>query len=159
MALQSTVNKQLAAGMEGEFYDNSPRRVTTYAGYGTQSADAKIGAAFTLDALKEGKANVGGSGVFAGIAVNPKEYATYNNFNATLVIPSGVAVQLCTFGHIYVRVAADTTAGQVAFFSTTDGSIKGGTAGATVEGFVEIKNSSFKSAAASGKIAKLELGN
>ena len=74
-------------------------------------------------------------------------------------IPSGVAVQLCTFGHILVKVAGDTTAGQVAFFSTTDGTIKGGTAGATVSGFVEIKNSIFKTSATSGKVAKLELGN
>lgn len=158
MALQTTVNKELAIGMEGEFYDDSPRRVTTYKGKKTDSANMKIGVAFT-SVTAEDEAQVGGAGRFLGIAVNPKEYARYNNFNATMEIPDGVAVQLCTFGHILVKVAGDTTAGQVAFYSTTDGTIKGGTAGATVSGFVEIKNSSFQTSALSGKIAKLELGN
>ena len=41
MALQTTVNKELAIGMEGEFYDDSPRRLST------DDANAKIGVAFT----------------------------------------------------------------------------------------------------------------
>jgi hypothetical protein len=126
---------------------------------GTAEAPAKIARAFTYTDV-EGKAVIGGTGVFAGIAVNPKEYAMYNNFNASLVLPNGVAGQLCTFGHIFVRVTADISVGQAAFFSNTDGSIKGATAGTSVSGYTEIKNSKFvEVAVTAGKIAKLELGN
>lgn len=160
MALQTTVNKQLAAGMEGEFYDNSPRRVTTYVGRATDDANVKIGIAFTSTDT-EGQAQAGGDGVFLGIAVSPKEYATYSNFNATLELPDGIAVQLCTFGHIYVRVAGDVEIGNAAYYNTETGVIIGDDSGTdlSTDGYVEIKNSSFKSAAASGEIAKLELGN
>ena len=280
MALQTTVNKQLAVGMEGEFYDNSPRRVRTarlvgtgevvkakatltttgnftandtvtvgvqtykfvasptnaydvdlgtdaatslsnlekainasgtagteYAagtlknalctatatsttlvvtaiepGYegnsiavaetgsacsfdgetlsgGSAVVNAKIGLAYTSNGT-EGEAVVGGSGVFMGIAINPREYANYNNFAASMVLPNGTAGQLRTFGHIFVRVSADVSMGQAAFYNTTDGTIKGGTAGSSVTGHVEIKNSKFVDIAVSaGKIAKLELGN
>lgn len=126
---------------------------------GTEDAPAKIARAFTYSDV-EGKAVIGGSGVFAGIAVNPKEYAIYNNFNASLVLPNGVAGQLCTFGHINVRVTADVTIGQAAFYSNADGSIKGGTAGSSISGYTEIKNSKFVEInALAGKIARLELGN
>lgn len=275
MALQTQVNKELALGMAGEFYDDSPRRVTTYKGFGTKpvkatgtltasstgpanndtvtigvqtytfktspasaydvalgtstatalenlakaingelegtpknvlvtasatsttvvvtaieagtdgnsiattetganlafggvtlsggvtAVNAKIGVAYTsLDAVDEAK--VGGSGVFLGIAVNPKEYARYNNFEATMEIPNGVGVQLCTFGHILVRVVGNVSIGQAGYFNTSTGEIKGATAGTDLSGsgFTEIKNSKFiiKSALAT-EIAVLELGN
>lgn len=278
MTLQKQVNKELALGMAGEFYDDSPRRVTTYKGFGTKpvkatgtltasstgpanndtvtigvqtytfkttlstpavayevalgtstatalenlakaingelegtpknvlvtasatsttvvvtaieagadgnsiatteagtnlafggatlsggvtSVNAKIGVAYTsLDAVDEAK--VGGSGVFLGIAVNPKEYIRYNNFEATMEIPNGVGVQLCTFGHILVRVVGNVSIGQAGFFNTSTGEIKGATSGTDLSGsgFTEIKNSKFiiKSALAT-EIAVLELGN
>ena len=53
MNLQNTVNKQLAIGMEGEFYDNSPRRVTTYKGFGVKP----VKATGTLTASSTGAAN------------------------------------------------------------------------------------------------------
>mgnify|MGYP003292592714 CR=1 FL=1 len=126
---------------------------------GSAVVNAKIGLAYTSNGT-EGEAIVGGSGVFMGIAVNPKEYAIYNNFAASMVLPNGTAGQLCTFGHIFVRVTADVSKGQAAFYNTTDGTIKGGTAGSSVAGHVEIKNSKFEDIAVSaGKIARLELGN
>ena len=109
---------------------------------GVDAAEAKIGRAFTYSDV-EGKAVIGGSGVFAGIAVNPKEYAIYNNFNASLVLPNGVSGQLCTFGRIFVRVTANVSVGQAAFYSNTDGSIKGATSGSSVSGYTEIANSMF----------------
>ena len=273
MALQQTVNKELALGMAGEFYDDSPRRVTTYKGFGTKevkatgtftttgsfsasetitigvqtytfvasspsgyqftgastaealtnlaklingevegvpanvlasasatsttlaitakeagaggnsiattetctnasfggatlsggvtAVNAKIGVAYT-SLTDASEAGVGGSGVFLGIAVNPKEYARYNNFNATMEIPNGVAVQLCSFGRVLVRVSDTISIGQAGYFNTTTGEIKGATAGTDLSGsgFTEIKNSKFivKSALAT-EIAVLELGN
>lgn len=275
MALQTKVNKELALGMAGEFYDDSPRRVTSYKGFGVKpvkatgtltatstgpannetvtigvqtytfkttpasaydvevgdtvaetlanladaingelegtpknvlvsatststtvvvtaieagtdgnsiattetctnasfggatlsggvtSVNAKIGVAYT-SLTAEDEAKVGGSGVFLGIAVNPKEYIRYNNFESTMEIPNGVAVQLCTFGRIFVKVSGNVSIGQAGYFNTTTGEIKGATAGTDLSGsgFTEIKGSKFiiKSALAT-EIAVLELGN
>lgn len=124
---------------------------------GSDEVKAKIGLAFTL--VEEGKARVGGTGAFMGIAVNPEDYAIYNNFNPTMEIPSGVAGQLCTFGHILVKVTDSITIGQTAFYNNTDGTIKGGTSGASVAGYTEIKNSKFINFnAGANEIAVLELG-
>ena len=282
MTLQNTVNKQLAIGMEGEFYDNSPRVVNAYKGFGTKevkakgtltasgalqntetvtigvqtytfkttlstpavpyevkvgadkaaslanlaaaingdegagstyatgtpknvlvtatsdsttlvvtakqagadgnsiastetcanaafgaatlaggvtAVNAKIGVAYT-SATDPAEAGVGGSGTFLGIAVNPKEYIRYNNFAATLQVPNGTAVQLCTFGRVLVRVVGNVSIGQAGYFNTSTGEIKGATAGTDLSGsgFTEIKNSKFIiKAALATEIAVLEL--
>lgn len=126
---------------------------------GVDGVNAKIAVAYTSNGT-EGEAQVGGAGVFMGIAVNPKEYIRYNNFEATMEVPNGVAVQLCTFGHILVKVVDSVSVGQAAFFNTSTGEIKGGTAGTSIDSFTEIKNSKFiEKAAAAGEIAILQLGD
>lgn len=93
----------------------------------------------------ESEAGVGGSGVFAGLLVNPKEFARYNNFQPTMELPDGINGTLATMGHILVKVTDAVTIGQSAYFSTVDGSIKGATAGTDLSGsgYLEIKNSKF----------------
>ncbi|MBR2505963.1 MAG: hypothetical protein IKB70_03390 [Bacilli bacterium] len=128
---------------------------------GVDGVNAKIGVAYTSNGY-EGEAVVGGSGVFLGIAVNPKEYIRYNNFEATMDVPGGTAVQLCTFGHIFVKVTANISVGQAGYFNTSTGEIKGATAGTDLSGsgFTEIKNSRFiEKSASAGQVAILELGN
>lgn len=128
---------------------------------GVTAVNAKIGVAYT-SLSAEDEAGVGGTGVFLGIAVNPKEYIRYNNFEATMEIPNGVAVQLCTFGRVLVKVVGNVSVGQAGYFNATTGEIKGANAGTDLSGtgFTEIKNSKFivKSALAT-EIAVLELGN
>lgn len=128
---------------------------------GVDGVNAKIAVAYTSNGT-EGEAVVGGDGVFLGIAVNPKEYIRYNNFEATMEVPNGTAVQLCTFGHIFVKVTADVSVGQAGYFNTSTGEIKGATAGTDLSGsgFTEIKNSKFiEISASAGKIAILQLGD
>lgn len=128
---------------------------------GIDGVNARIGVAYTSNGY-EGEAVVGGSGVFLGIAVNPKEYIRYNNFEATMDVPGGTAVQLCTFGHIFVKVTANISVGQAGYFNTSTGEIKGATAGTDLSGsgFTEIKNSRFiEKSASAGQVAILELGN
>lgn len=126
---------------------------------GADAVNAKIGVAYTTNGT-EGEAVVGGNGVFLGVAVNPKEYIRYNNFNATMEIPNGITVQLCTFGHIFVKVADTVSVGQAGYFNTSTGAIKGATAGTDLSGssYTEIKYSKFLTAANAGDIAVLELG-
>ena len=127
---------------------------------GVDGAVAKIGLAYTSTDT-EGEAVIGGSGVFLGIAVNPKEYIRYNNFNATMDIPYGATAQLCTFGRIFVQVTDSVTKGQACYFSTSYGTLKGANAGTDLSGsgYTEIKNSKFMASASAGEVVALELGN
>lgn len=128
---------------------------------GVTAVNAKIGVAYT-SLTAEDEAGVGGTGTFLGIAVNPKDYVRYNNFEATMEVPNATAVQLCTFGRVLVKVVGNVSIGQAGYFNTTTGEIIGATAGTNLSGsgYTEIKNSKFiiKSALAT-EIAVLELGN
>lgn len=136
--LQKTVNKKLAFGVPGSFYDNTPRRVDSKIVEG-----GKIGLAYTIDTTNPSKAKLGGKdGVFGGIAVNTKEYIV-NGIDASLEFRDGDNAQLCTMGRIVLSLKGAVTVGQVAFYNDTTGEITSGTAGETKAGFTEIKGSKF----------------
>lgn len=164
MALQSTINTKQAFGVEGEFYDDSPRRVHTYllkAAAG--GALPHFGYAFTQD-TDEGAAVLGGAGVFAGVLVNPKEHALYgvagNTLGASLDVPAGKTGSLATMGHIIVRVTGAVAIGDQAQYNTTTGAISApATAGTADSGCALIANSKFVFVAGQANgLAVLELG-
>ena len=137
MALQSTVNTQLAFGVVGGFYDDSPRRVAPYS-----VSTGAIGLAFTVDPSNPAQATVGGTGVFAGIAVNTHEYPIVG-LTPTLDFLPGAVAQLCTMGHIVVKSTTAITVGMAAFYNQTTGEIQANTSGSSVSGWTEIPNSQF----------------
>lgn len=137
MSLQSTVNKQLAFGVVGSFYDDSPRRVAPYVVQGGQ-----IGYAYTVNASDPTQATVGGTGAFAGIAVNSKEYPI-TGLDASLAFLPGANAQLCTMGHVLVVSTTAITVGMAAFYEQATGKIQAATSGSTVSGWTEIPNSQF----------------
>ena len=162
MGFQQTVNVYQAAGVPGEFYDDSAKRVITYSVKSNGSAAPTYGYAFSRSAAAD-PATVGlaaAGAMFLGIGVNLKEGMAYASLAATLSVPDGSNMGLCTFGRIFVVAGNAITEGMAAFFSNTTGAIFGFTAGSTQEGYTEIKNSKFiKADAAQGEIAILELGN
>lgn len=135
--MQTTVNQKLAFGVPGSFYDNTGRRVDPYT-----VEEGAIALAYTVNSSDPSKAVLGGDGVFAGIAVNTKEYII-NGVTASMAFRSGDIAQLATRGRIVLKLADAVTVGQACFYNETTGELKPGTAGATVEGFVEIKGSQF----------------
>lgn len=135
--MQTTVNQKLAFGVPGSFYDNTGRRVDPYT-----VEEGAIALAYTVNSSDPSKAVLGGDGVFAGIAVNTKEYII-NGVTASMAFRSGDIAQLATRGRIVLKLADAVTVGQACFYNETTGALKPGTAGATVEGFVEIKGSQF----------------
>lgn len=142
MALQTSVKTQLAVGVVGDFYDESPRRVDPYT---IKSATAgSIGLAYTIDATDPSKVVLGGSGVFGGIAVNSKEFAV-NGLGASMNFKQYDEVELCTMGRIWLSIAGDVAVGKVACFDPDTGIISPADAGAdhTEDGLVEIKGSKF----------------
>lgn len=164
MTFQTKVNEYLAVGVVGEYADASPRREAGYILLSNTVDDVEylptIACAFTVSTDTEGAAQVGGSGVFAGVLVNPKQFANYQGLNATLELPSGLQGGLCTFGHVYVQPATAYEIGYVAAFNTTTGAINAYATSDDVEtGYTLIENAKFiKYSGEADTIAVLELG-
>lgn len=145
MAFQTSVNQKLAVGVVGDFYDGgatTPRRVDPYTII-SQSAGS-IGKAYTIDSTDPSKVVLGGSGVFAGIAVNSKEFVR-SGLAASMDFAQYDECELCTMGRIWLSIADDVTVGQVACYDPDTGIISAADAGAdhTEDGLVEIKGSKF----------------
>lgn len=137
MAFQSTVNQKLAFGVEGDFYDDSPRRVAPYS-----VEEGAVGLSYTIDANDPTKAVLGGNGVLAGIAVDSKSYPI-SALTPSLEFRAGAIAQICSMGHIVVKCTTAIAVGNAAYYSTTDGTLKADVTGETIEGYVEIPNSKF----------------
>ncbi len=159
---QTKVNQELAAGVVGEYADVSPRREAGYILLSNGDVLPTIACAFTISTDTEGAALIGGDGVFAGVLVNPKQFANYQGLNATLEVPSGLQGGLCTFGHIYVKPATAFEIGYVAAFDTTTGAISAYASDSDVpaSGYTLIENARFiEYAGEADTVAVLELGN
>jgi len=83
---------------------------------------ATVGRAFSYDSTDKGLAVQGGTGVFAGILVNPKSY-THSGLTSTLVVENGVTAELATMGHIVVKPANSAVVGYSAYRDNSSGEI------------------------------------
>ena len=110
---------------------------------------------------ENGAAQVGGTGVFAGVLVNPKMFANYLNLNPTLTLPSGIQGGLCDFGHVFVRSLSDFAPGYVAAYDPESGKISAYVNSEAVpESSVAIERAKFiRFSGNAGEIGVLELGN
>lgn len=141
MTLQKKTNTLQAFGVEGSFYAGGAGAEPLVDAYTVDGG--KVGLAYTVDTADPAKAKKAGTGVFAGIAVLTKEMPLYNGLEASLEIPANAIAQLCKRGRIVLKLADPVTVGQAAFYNTTTGEIKPGTAGGSVDSCVEIKGSQF----------------
>ena len=124
MAVQSEINPTLGFGVVGEIQDSTPNVVDTYIVSGT---GAKVAYAFT--STVEGKAVVGGTGIFVGIACNPKAYANYNgDLSPNVDLKEGTIVELLTKGRILLNVGGAGAIGDGIYFVNATGAIGTGTA-------------------------------
>lgn len=153
--VQTSINKKQAFGVEGSIYDQSPVRATAY----TAGANGVvIGKVCTMDVDTPDVVNVGGTGAFAGIAINHLEYAR-NGLTASLGIPAGAQVTCCTFGHVVVRSATAFKVGYDAYYNASTGAISGVAVGSSAPaGSYIIPNAKFvKVNGAAGELGVLEL--
>lgn len=161
----SVVLTILQEGDEGNFTalasSDANVTVTAFAG-GVDAAVVlpAIAKAFT-ESGTDGQAKVGGTGVFAGVFVQPKMYANQQNLNPTLEVPNGTQGGLCTFGHINLVTASAFAPGYVAAFNKANGTINAyANAGAIPETFTQIANAQFiQNSGNAGDLAILQLGN
>lgn len=165
---QTEINQNLAAGVVGEYADDSPRREKPYILLGQKDEEGtekitvypEIACVFT-HADEEGQAVIGGRGVFAGVLVNPKAFANYKGLNATLELPNGIQGGLCTFGHINVAPTTAFAIGSVAAYDPATGKIGAYASDSAIpETSVKIANAEFIGHAGNaGEVAVLQLGN
>ena len=156
--VQTVVNNKKAFGVEGSIYDQSPVRAAAYiAGTG----GVKVGCVCTADDDAPSIANLGGSDVFVGIAVNHLEYANQNGLSASMTLPAGSQVTCATFGHVVVRSATAFKIGYGAIYNTTTGAISAQADTSSVaEGYAVIPNAKFILVnGAEGEMGVLELSN
>ena len=140
MAFQTSVNQKLAVGVNGDFYDNSPRRVDPYTI--VSSSAGSIGCAYTVDTTDPSKVVLGGTGVFAGIAVNSKEFVR-QGLGASQAFAQYDEGEFCSMGRVWLSIADTVAVGDAAFYNETTGAIIPGTSGSSVSDYVEIPNSKF----------------
>jgi len=121
MTLQKKVYEKQAAGVIGEFADNSPKRVAPYIVKANSDVKPSIGCAYTLSD-NENEVKIGGTGVFAGVVIGPKQYSI-DGLNTTLELTDGAIAQVCSMGHIYVAPKNASKPGNVAAFDPATGEI------------------------------------
>lgn len=151
---QKKVNKKLAFGVPGDFYDaDSPRRVDPK----TVSGGA-ICRFYTVDTSDPTKAILGGTGVLAGIAINSKEYVV-NGLTPSLAFRDGDKAQICSMGRIVMQLTTPVTVGMAAYYNTTTGEISAAAHASSIEGSVEIPDSVFVEVnALANELSVLQLG-
>ena len=120
--VQTQVNKFQVIGVPGEFADDSPSRVTPFACLANSTAQPTVGYVFT-QGTADNEAKVGGSGTYLGVLVEPKQYANYNNLNASLEVKPGTNGEICSMGHIFVKSATAFKPGYLAEYEPATGAI------------------------------------
>ena len=129
-SFQSTVNIELGFGVVGELFDDSPRIAAPWAVFTDDATQNVVGRAFTVrtsapfDGSGSGYVRAGGTGVFAGILMNPKVYASPGTsadpLAPTLTLPNYTIAEFLTMGTINIAVPAGCSIGdRVAFDNTT----------------------------------------
>ena len=147
---QNVVKTEPAIGLPGGYAAVNPI-VSTPRGYIAKTA-CKVGGFVWEDSTDAGQVNPSGSGLPLGFVVREVNVPMGTNVAYTNEVPVGGTVTVAVEGDFFVAPTADVTKGQKVFASTTDGSVKGGAAGATVSGHVET-NWAFDTSAGAGEIA------
>lgn len=152
MPFQKTVNKELALGVPGNFYDVSPRRVSTFVSKANDTVLPAFGLACTVDGAA---AKVGGTGKFLGIFVDTHSVPLYGGLTPSVSVPAGTMLPVASFGRVLVKVgAAVTHDSSLPVYNTTTGEISGVAAGSSSAGagyaFIPGAKFVFVDAAANG---------
>jgi len=133
---QSTVNIFNALGIPGELAFDGPIRAGSYNLFSSGVPNI-IGYAFTVTAginpnpagnsADAGTATVGGTGVFAGILMSPKEYPlrgiTGNPLGASYVLPDYAIGELLMMGEIFVNLPGPASIGDLVTYDPLTGAL------------------------------------
>jgi len=135
MAFQSSVAFFQGAGVQGDIYLDDPHRAQSYILASALASYNVIGAtAYTV--ASQGVAQAGGTGPFAGILVNSKEYALYGAggipLNPSMTLPNNSQADILSMGTIFVFLPAAAAIGDVVIYDNTTGALSTITPGTAV---------------------------
>lgn len=136
--------------------------VTPFAGGADEtSLLPQFGYAFTQSSEGDDYVQVGGTGEFKGVLVNPKMYANFLNLNPAMTLPNGSQGSVCDFGHVLVISQSAFTVGNIAAFDTKTGAISAYLNESVVPANAQIiPNSKFiQYSGEAGSVGVLQLGN
>lgn len=125
MSFQSTVYINQGLGVPGEKFSDSPARTQTYTINSAQASYNIIGATF-CSITSQGvcaAGNSGGTAITAGLLVDPKNVALFNNLTATLTVPNQTIVECATMGTYLVTLPATAAIGDWLVYDQTTGAI------------------------------------
>ena len=135
MTFQSSVAARMGLGIVGEFYLDGARRVQPALLESPDAANNVFGRAFTVVVGADGNpgsvlvAEAGGTGVFAGILVNPKAHASYGTsaggpLAPSLTLPNKVVAELCNdAAGLVVSVEGNASPGDWVQYNTDTGEL------------------------------------
>lgn len=147
---QTSVQLYPAIGLPGGYAAVNPI-VSTPLGYMVKTA-VTCGCFCWEDTTDAGKVVPSGEGAPLGFVVRNITSMLNAGEVANNTMVAGTNANIAVEGDFFVAPTADVTKGQKVFASTTDGSVQGGTAGATVSGHVETEWV-FATSAEAGEIA------
>lgn len=124
--MQSTVNLFPALGVPGSLYDSGPLRAQPYELVSDDAAYNIVGSTiFTI--VSQGVAKAGGTGVIAGLLVNPKAYVTAGAsgqaLTPTLTLPNYTEAEVSKMGSFVVQLPGPAAIGDLVTFAQTTGQI------------------------------------
>lgn len=132
MAFPSSVISDLVSGIPGEIAFDAPYTGITAIVDTTTEANNVFGRAFTYKTESVESVQAGGTGLFAGIMVNPKAHAINTLSATTDSVSNGRVSEFAVEGEVYVLLSVGTavTIGDPVYFVNADGTLGAGTAGA-----------------------------
>ena len=132
MAFPSSVISDLVSGIPGEIAFDAPYTGITAIVDTTTEANNVFGRAFTYKTESVESVQAGGTGLFAGLMVNPKAHAINTLAATTDSVSNGRVSEFCVEGEVYVLLSVGTavTIGDPVFFVNADGTLGAGTAAA-----------------------------
>ena len=127
MAFQSTVSLAQGFGVPGELFTDSPYIAAPYTIYTASHPEYNIIGATCCTVSSQGFCQAGGTGVFAGFLVDPKDQALFGAggvpLNPTLTVNNYSVVECLTMGTIIVTLPAAAAIGDYVVYNTTTGAI------------------------------------
>lgn len=125
--VQKTVGRFLSSGFVGSIAYKSPHRVSAMPVQSTDDLNNVAGRAFTYSA-DQLSVQVGGTGVFAGIFINPQELPGYGIFftpTGESFVTNGTVIELMTMGEVWVSIdQPNTLIGALIGYDTNTGELK-----------------------------------
>lgn len=116
--IPNTARTTLISGFPGNLSHDGPTRARPGILDSTDETANVFGRAFTFKDTTAETMQAGGAGVFAGILINPKNYAIDEDYAR-----NGAVVEFLQMGQVYVRLETDGNIGDLVYFDPDDGSL------------------------------------